>query len=112
MEKHCAKCKTIFDLMPKPYNGHSYMCRRCNTERCKKYRKTPNGKKKTHDAIRAYQKRDHNKVKARQAVLQLERPDRCSDCDKIGPVDGHHENYAKPLEVVWLCRQCHATKHR
>lgn len=34
-------------------------------------------------------------------------PDVCSKCQSKGPVDGHHEDYSQPLEVVWLCRTCH-----
>ena len=27
-------------------------------------------------------------------------------------VQGHHEDYSKPLEVRWMCKPCHAKYHR
>lgn len=38
------------------------------------------------------------------------RPDKCSECFKNCKPDGHHSDYNKPLEIVWLCRACHSRK--
>jgi hypothetical protein len=38
---------------------------------------------------------------------RLIRPNRCSECSSICIPESHHKNYAKPLEVIWLCRSCH-----
>ena len=37
----------------------------------------------------------------------LVRPDTCSKCQSVGIIEGHHEDYSKPLEVTWLCKPCH-----
>jgi len=42
---------------------------------------------------------------------KLVRPDVCSRCGKAGRIEGHHEDYSKPLEVVWLCARCHKARH-
>ena len=34
----------------------------------------------------------------------------CSTCGKVKS-EGHHPDYMKPLEVIWLCRQCHRLLH-
>jgi ribosomal protein S27AE len=35
----------------------------------------------------------------------------CSRCGALS-VDAHHEDYSKPLDVVWLCRKCHTLRHQ
>lgn len=38
---------------------------------------------------------------------KIKRPNKCSNCNKKCKPEGHHKDYDKPLEVVWLCFQCH-----
>lgn len=38
-------------------------------------------------------------------------PGPCAVCGSL-KTDGHHFDYLKPLEVVWLCRKHHAAVHR
>lgn len=34
-------------------------------------------------------------------------------CERCGaPAQKHHEDYAQPLQVRWLCRRCHLALHR
>ncbi len=62
-----------------------------------------------------YQK---NKEKRRSHVIlnravnsgKIMRPNNCSQCNKECKPDGHHANYSKPLDVIWLCRACHSRK--
>ena len=42
---------------------------------------------------------------------KIERKELCEDCgDKAFAM--HHEDYSKPLDVVWLCTGCHGKRHR
>jgi hypothetical protein len=55
------------------------------------------------------------KNRARQALRDAIRRGKIipQPCEKCGyPLtDGHHTDYAKPLDVQWLCRTCHIIAH-
>jgi len=61
-----------------------------------------------------YADRNPEKIKSHRIVHQAVRDgllvkSRCP-CGSIN-VQGHHEDYSKPLEVVWLCPRCHTRLH-
>lgn len=44
---------------------------------------------------------------------KLVRPDACTKCGASAcRIEGHHPDYSKPGDVVWLCTKCHAAEHR
>lgn len=36
----------------------------------------------------------------------------CRVCGKTDGVEGHHEDYSKPLQIDWLCKNHHTELHR
>jgi len=121
----CQRCHTQEDLI---INSRriikdgteriSFMCRKCVTDRLKKYRDTPNGKLKTFKAIYKSMEKHKDKMKARFKlnynirIGNIIKPSICPVCLKKKKIEGHHEDYTKPLDVKWMCKQCHFDYHR
>lgn len=60
-------------------------------------------------------KRNAARSKLRYAVRiwDVPKPYTCEGCgNRARRLQAHHKDYDKPLEVVWLCRQCHGLAHR
>lgn len=51
-------------------------------------------------------------VRAAVASGRLVRPSSCSDCRTPCKPHGHHADYSRPLDVEWLCSECHGVRHR
>lgn len=47
---------------------------------------------------------------------KIEKPQKCEGCGSAPPdpseLHGHHADYSKPLDVEWLCGECHVERHR
>jgi hypothetical protein len=74
------------------------------------------------DELREYDRRRYEdpavrmKFAARVKIRQLVRrgkvtPDPCARCGSADRIEAHHEDYTKPLDVVWLCQSCHVREH-
>lgn len=45
---------------------------------------------------------------------KIVKPNHCEQCQqatKSRKLHGHHEDYSRPLDVVWLCQACHTKRH-
>ena len=66
---------------------------------------------------RRYRQTHREAVRARSLVGKrvqrglLIRPDACMDCGSECRPQAHHDDYSKPLEIRWLCRDCHWKRH-
>lgn len=101
MRTHCSKCKEPLEL---PRFGKQGYCRRCHAEymrlnRSKHSELTPIQKKKAN--CRSYL----NVYIKRGKITKLP----CQICG--ASAEAHHEDYDKPLEVIWLCRLHHLELH-
>jgi|SRR5580658_3767702 hypothetical protein len=75
-------------------------------------------KEKYNAQINEWQKNNRDKVNAYRKLYRaiksgkVQRQYVCQDCgSKASRIDAHHEDYSKPLDVLWLCRQCHRNRH-
>lgn len=61
-----------------------------------------------------YPERGAAHVAVNRAVREgrLVKPDACEDCGRALPLHGHHDDYSRPLDVRWLCVDCHFLRHR
>lgn len=94
--KHCYQC------------GHDWVARVKVPPRCPSCM-TRNWTKQWAEMAR----KDYSRSIFHQAVKdgRLLRPLCCSQCASTTRIEGHHEDYDKPLDVMWLCRGCHAKWH-
>ena len=83
------------------------------------YVKTENGRLAANQAKSEWSKRNPIKRGASQIVGnavrdgKLFKPDLCESCNsKPNRLHGHHDDYAFPLVVRWLCPGCHNKWHK
>jgi hypothetical protein len=133
--KACSKCGAVLPLTEfyksaKSKDGLEGRCKLCKKayraqqwldkkpeEEARKKRWNEENPERVQAYTEAWQRRNIAKVKAARKARyartkgRLER-ESCEACGSDVEVDGHHEDYARPLDVQWLCRSCHAAHHR
>lgn len=56
-------------------------------------------------------KRAHNLVRKALAKGVLVKPEFCQDCGSMSETEAHHDDYNRPLDIRWLCLECHNGLH-
>lgn len=136
----CPRCKTWlpsseFYTCKRSPNGLKSQCKRCHSEssiRTRDKDRARDANRKHMQEARAkdperFRQREREASRKRSGDMkcraryelnlavrrgEVERPSSCSRCGTNCKPHGHHEDYSAPLEVVWLCPQCHADLHR
>lgn len=82
------------------------------------YAATDRGKERVAAAKRSWHKR-HPVKRAAHIILgnavrdgKVSKPTTCGRCGSGGRIHAHHDDYAKPLDVEWLCSPCHREHHK
>lgn len=116
-EYECTACGEFFAADrfykdPRRVDGLKSHCKPCfatsskHPERLDKERARARSKNKSLEArVRAL-------VNRAVKLDLLKRPETCPSCSSAARrVEAHHADYSKPLDVTWLCSQCHADAH-
>jgi hypothetical protein len=134
--KVCKKCLSVlpysqFYTHAEMNDGHLNFCKECVRERVVGHRNRNITRIRAYDRKRAqrpeniqrrtrYTKKFRNenpeKYKAHTIVgnairdgLLTKQP--CEMCGSADKTHAHHEDYDKPLKVIWLCPACHSLVH-
>ena len=134
--KECFKCKTVKPLSEfykhqQMADGHLNKCKACakndankhrseNLERIRAYDrergKNKDRLKSSAQIAALWRQEDKRRGKAHSAVARAIKSGSLhrSPCERCGDERSvaHHEDYDKPLQVVWLCTPCHKQRHK
>ena len=81
----------------------------------KRFHASPEQKRrKLHYTQNVYDKKKFkaNKILNDAVRKGMFKPRECTVCKQEKKLDGHHNDYSKPLDVIWVCRKCHSDIHK
>jgi ribosomal protein S27AE len=120
--KDCVRSRTLLNLKNKADYYKEYEKKRAmlphRVEARKEYQKTESGKAAKKRAITKYH-RKYPMTYAAKVIFgnavrdgKVKKEYLCSNCGSDNQIQGHHDDYTKPLDVRWLCLKCHAEWHK
>lgn len=136
MQKMCFKCNVV-KILSEFYkhsmmaDGHLNKCKECtkadanfhrekNLDKVRQYDrergKRPERIKANVEITKMWNAEDRRRKKAHNMVARAISSGKlvrqaCLRCGNLKSL-AHHEDYNKPLEVMWLCQPCHKQRHK
>lgn len=100
----CLDCPAQF-----PAKGRRLRCQPCQRAHARRQQQSPERQNKNRARSAVYVALGAGTLQRRSC--ELVSPWRGTVCGQT-PTHAHHEDYSKPLDVVWLCVACHGRRHR
>ena len=114
-------------------NGLKSQCKKCHTKGNIKTRDIENTRRINREYMRRARMRNPYKFQEREKLASRKRPidqksiarqelncalktgkiikpKNCALCGKEKKLTAHHPDHSKPLDVIWLCYECHGNK--
>lgn len=111
----CKKCHCLTTVISRDEDKH----RETNKNWMRRSKYATREEVRERDMLRSRVRNKSWEAKARALANRavelgfLVRPEVCPKCNQSNlKVHAHHEDYNKPLEVIWLCSECHGKRHR
>jgi hypothetical protein len=115
LKSQCKKCHSITSILSRDKDNH----RDCNREWHRKSKYGTRQEVRERAMLRSRARNKSIEIRARALANRaidlgfLARPKECPKCHRTDlTVHAHHDDYSKPLDVYWLCSECHGEAHR
>lgn len=115
MKSQCKKCHCITSVLSRDGDAHRDYNR--NWMRRSKYASRADVKerelKRSRVRGKSIEARARHLANVAVRLGFLERPATCPICGEQGMgIHAHHDDYSRPLDVRWMCTECHGKEHR
>jgi hypothetical protein len=111
--KTCFKCgaeKSVLDFYRHPQMADGYLgkCKECTKADVRVYWRDNAYVLRQTDGLRKRLRKQANTAVG-NAIRdgRLVKAIACHYCREVKPLEAHHWNYYRPLDVMWLCVRCH-----
>jgi hypothetical protein len=131
-QKKCRKCEETKSLVEfnkhrDTKDGYLNKCKGCekiynanyrakNRDKLRKYDKDRGNSRRNISSINKYKEKYPKKIYAQNMIKRAIKQGKlfkedCSNCGSKEHIHAHHDDYAKPLNIRWLCAGCHRQWH-